>query len=284
MTTGDERRRQGRTLIGAVSAQGFAGQGPGADCLQRPLRSRFRQQLRPGVRTLTEKDGSVITGSLNLTLEPVTIQATGRTRVNLSVPHLLSACLFSRQVRELEEENRGRELGAFWEPILAHATANVLLTVAALESYVNELFSDHDTNFPGFRTDILVKLWASYELKCIIDKFDLALLLREAGSLDRGISPTQDVALLIRLRNALTHFKPEWFDEQQEHAKLSARLAGRFSPSVFFQGEPIFPRGWATHGCTAWAVKSAIHFIGGFESQAGLPKRLEKFKSRFLYE
>ena len=23
--------------------------GPGADCLQRPLRSRFRQQLRPGV-------------------------------------------------------------------------------------------------------------------------------------------------------------------------------------------------------------------------------------------
>lgn len=145
----------------------------------------------------------MITGSLNLTLEPVTIQATGRTRVNLSVPHLLSACLFSRQVREREEENRGRELGAFWEPILAHATANVLLTVAALESYLNELFSDHDTNFPGFRTDILVKLWASYELKPIIDKFDLALLLREAGSLDRGISPTHSAgshahAVLVR--------------------------------------------------------------------------------------
>jgi hypothetical protein len=226
----------------------------------------------------------VSTGSINITLEPVTIQATGRTRVNLSVPHLLSACLFSKQVRELEEENLGRELGAFWEHILAHATASVLLTVAALESYVNELFASHDINFPGLRTNILVKLWDAYELKPIIDKFDLALLLREAGSLNRGVPPTQDVALLIRLRNALTHFKPEWFDEQQEHAQLAARLAGRFAPSPFFsQNEPIFPRGWATHGCTSWAVKSAINFIGAFETQAGLPQRLEQFKSRFLY-
>ena len=38
-----------------VSPQDQAEQGPGADCLQRPLvpRSRFRQQLRPGVRLLT---------------------------------------------------------------------------------------------------------------------------------------------------------------------------------------------------------------------------------------
>jgi len=238
-----------------------------------------------------EKDGSVITGSLNLTLEQVTMQATGRTRVNLSVPHLLSACLFSRQVRELEEENLGRELGAFWEPILAHATANVLLTVAALESYVNELFSDHDTSFLGLPTAKLKKCQKAYEQRKaykrepIMGKFDLALQLRKAGSLERGKSPAQDVKFLIRLRNALTHFKPEWFDKQQEHAKLSAQLAKRFSPSAFFpKDEPIFPRGWATHGCTAWAVKSAINFISEFESQAGLPKRLEKFKSRLLYE
>jgi hypothetical protein len=31
------------------SVPGPAQQRPGADCLQRPLRSRFRQQLRPGV-------------------------------------------------------------------------------------------------------------------------------------------------------------------------------------------------------------------------------------------
>ena len=214
-----------------------------------------------------------------------TVRATLRTRTNLSVLHLLSACLFSKQVQDLEEENRGRALDAFWEHILAHATASVLLTVATLESYVNELFASHDTIFPGLRTDILVKLWDAYELKPILDKFDLALFLREAGSLNRGVTPTQDVALLIRLRNALTHFKPEWLDEQQEHAKLSGQLRGRFSPSAFFpKDESIFPRRWATHECTAWAVKSAINFIDEFDSQAGLLKHLEPFKSRLLYE
>ena len=44
-----------RKNLRCISFPGFAGrvqaeQRPGADCLQRPLRSRFRQQLRPGVR------------------------------------------------------------------------------------------------------------------------------------------------------------------------------------------------------------------------------------------
>jgi hypothetical protein len=38
----------GRALQPRCSAE----QGPGADCLQRPLRSRFRQQLRRGVRCM----------------------------------------------------------------------------------------------------------------------------------------------------------------------------------------------------------------------------------------
>jgi hypothetical protein len=40
---------------------GSAQQGPGADCLQRPLvpRSRFQQQLRPGVRLQLERGASI---------------------------------------------------------------------------------------------------------------------------------------------------------------------------------------------------------------------------------
>jgi hypothetical protein len=230
-------------------------------------------------------DPTNITGSINSVEPQDTMHATVRTRTNLSVPHFFSACIFSKHVQALERGNHGKEFGAFWEDILAHASASVLLTVAALESYVNELFADHETNFPGIRTDVLVKLWESHELKSILDKYDLALLLCQAGSLDRGISPTQDVTLLIRLRNALIHFKPEWFNEQQEHAKLSSQLTDRFLPSAFFSiSEPIFPRRWATHGCTAWAIKSAISFVETFEVQAGLPKRLEQFTPRFIYE
>lgn len=226
-----------------------------------------------------------VTGSANIVLEPLTGRATARTRTNLSIPHLLSACLFSRRVRELEGQNTDLAFGSFWEEIIAHASATVLLTVAALESYVNELFADHETNFQDVRAEILVKLWDVYETKPLLDKVDLALLLRDAGSIDRSRSPAQDVGLLIRLRNALTHFKPEWFDEKEEHAKLSAQLAGRFTPSPFFpREEPIFPRGWASHSCTAWAIESAMIFIKEFESQGGLTKRLEMFETRLIYK
>jgi hypothetical protein len=129
-----------------------------------------------------------------------------------------------------------------------------------------------------------VKLWESYERKPVLDKYDLALLLRQVYTLDRGMTPTLDVALLIQLRNALTHFKPEWFDAQQAHARLPSRLTGRFLPSSSFTAsEPVFTRRWATHGCTAWAIKSVIDFIETFEGRAERPKRLEQFKLRFLY-
>lgn len=50
----------GNICVGTVKysceTYGLAEQGPGADCLQRPLvpRSRFRQQLRPGVGPPTD--------------------------------------------------------------------------------------------------------------------------------------------------------------------------------------------------------------------------------------
>jgi hypothetical protein len=223
-----------------------------------------------------------VTGSTICVGGGASMQATGRTRTNLSVPHLLSACLFSRSVSQLEAAHRGKAFGPFWEEILAHATASLLLTVASLESYVNELFADVGRYFPSIPSAILQKIWETHEQKPILEKFDLALLLRNVPLVDRGSRPGQDVVLLIRLRNAVVHFKPEWFDSQEDHAKLSNQLKGCFPGSPFFgPDEPLFPRGWATHDCTAWAVNSAVAFIDVIDQKAGLPSHLDQFRSRF---
>ncbi len=231
------------------------------------------------------RKGTVITASINEVLPMCTGHSTVRTRTNLSILHLHSACLFSRQVQELEEQNAGKEFGTFsWEDIFARASASVLLTVAALESYVNELYADRETNFPRVGTDLLIKLWETYEAKPVLEKVDLALLLREAGPLKRGVRPTQEIALLVRLRNALIHFKPEWFGERRAHAELSDQLAKCFAPSAFFsKGERMFPRRWASHDCTAWAIGAAIEFIEALEKQAGLRARLAQFKGKLSY-
>jgi addiction module HigA family antidote len=46
----EQRRSALKVQKLSVAYRDHTEQGPGADCLQRPLRSRFQQQLRPGVR------------------------------------------------------------------------------------------------------------------------------------------------------------------------------------------------------------------------------------------
>jgi len=89
--------------------------------------------------------------------------------------------------------------------------------------------------------------------------------------LDRGKAPYQDVKILIDLRNALTHFKPEWENEADEHKKISDKLGGKFTGGPFLKTDPLlFPRRWACHGCTAWVVLSAMEFAREFEKLSGL--------------
>jgi hypothetical protein len=194
-------------------------------------------------------------------------------RVNLAVRHLLAAARFSREVGRLEKEHQGEQRG-FSESIFQYAIACILTTAASLEAYANELFSDRDKVFSDYSPELIHSLWETYEQKPILEKFEFALLLLRKPSMDRGARPYQDVAVLIGLRNALTHFKPEWMKEADEHAKISARLADKIEGSPFLPAsELLFPRRWAGHSCTSWAVSSAIAFAKHFESVAGLPAK-----------
>lgn len=193
-------------------------------------------------------------------------------RVNLAVQHMLAAARFSREVGNLELQHKGQELGAFWDSILHFAIACILTTVASLEAYANELFSDRNTLFPA--PELMHNLWETYEQKPILEKFEFALLLLRKPSMDRGAGSYQDIKALIDLRNALTHFKPEWMNEADEHAKISARLFSKIEGSPFFPAsEILFPRRWAGHSCTLWAVSNAIAFVKDFERLAGLPAK-----------
>jgi hypothetical protein len=156
-----------------------------------------------------------------------TVAAAADLKVNLAVQHMLAAARFSREVGMLQNQNKGQPWGAFFPCILHHATACVLTSVASLEAYANELFSDRNTLFQEYSPELLHNLWETYEQKSILEKYEFALLLFRKPSMDRGARPYQDIKVPIELRSALTHFKPEWMSEADEHAKISAKLADR---------------------------------------------------------
>lgn len=212
----------------------------------------------------------------------VTSTASADTRVNLSIPHLLSAYALSRRVKELENTYKGHEFGDFWHDILANATGSIFTAVSALESYANEIFIDYEKSFHEIKPPVMAKLWELFEQKSILEKYEFALLIKEAEAFNRGQSPYQDIKKIIQLRNGLIHFKPEWFSAQKEHAKLSKALEHKATLSPFFsERERLFPRGWASYQTLQWVINSCVNFLLEFEQKANLPPKMGEFSNRF---
>jgi hypothetical protein len=200
---------------------------------------------------------------------------------NFAIQHLLAANHFSRHVAEVENAHTGKPFGAFFEEILWFSSACVLSCCAGLEAYANELLLDHAKHLPELSPELVAKFWNLIERKPVFDKLDMALLLKKKALLSRDTRPTKDVATIVYLRNSLTHFKPEWDNEQVKHAELSRQLEHRFTPSQFLPAEdPIFPRRWATHGCMQWALKSCVDFLIDLESRANLPPKVGEYASQ----
>jgi hypothetical protein len=124
-------------------------------------------------------------------------------------------------------------------------------------------------------------LWSTFKEKSFLEKLNLALLLRGKPSLEKGTEPVQSVQDLVRLRNALIHFKPEWENEQIAHRDLSTQLRRYFNRSAFLASDAgLFPRAWACHECTKWAVNAVLRLIEHFEERAGLPANMADLSRR----
>lgn len=205
-----------------------------------------------------------------------TCEAAKKIKINLSLHNLAAARHFSEKVGELETEFAGMTFSECLPELLANGSACIMMTCAALEAYVNELFDSPQFHFKSEQQDWVHLLIPQYGRASMLDKYDLFLVLRGCEKLDRGSGNTQMLVDLIQLRNALVHFKPEWSGDPGGHSKLSNRLRGKFDPSKFFPDtEPLFPLAWCSHSCTRWATSSAYEFLREIEITADLPQNIK---------
>ena len=209
-----------------------------------------------------------------------TATATARTRPNLALHHLFAACRFSATVGQIETGNAGQPLGPFWDEIFQNSLGVAALAVAALESYANEMYFEGAVLKPGLNSAAAAELAEVVDSESILRKYAIALSISAGKRLNLGIAPTQNADALIKLRNAVVHFRPEWLEDQDKHEKLSKVLQNKFTPSIFLPNEPIFPRAWASHSFTVWALKTTVEFIDHFHTEAGLASTIDPFRAQ----
>lgn len=198
--------------------------------------------------------------------------------MNLALHHLFAACRFTARIRTLERQHVGQPFGAFWEEILQNALGVATLTVASLESYANEMYFEGSILGDALPAHAAAEVADLAERESILRKYAIALAVGAGKRLDFGTTAVQNADALIKLRNAVVHFRPEWFGEQQAHDKLSKLLQHRFRPSTYLPNEPLFPRSWASASFAEWAVNSSVAFMRYFYAEIERPCPLDQFQ------
>ena len=200
-----------------------------------------------------------------------------RQRSSLTVQHLLAAAKFARLCGEIERQSIGKPFGDGFNDILQYTSTSVILSVASLESHINDeldklhpLFPDH----PPMASAQLIN-WMSR--LSIIEKYRLAIEAKKVAPFDTDSKTYQAITVLIKFRNALVHFKPEWHDEQNEHENLGKLLKSQFelSPWLPKEGSVIFPQRCMCHAGAKWAVGTARAFMRDFDVRMGIDHRLD---------
>jgi hypothetical protein len=200
------------------------------------------------------------------TIPAITGAGAGKSRVNFSLYHMRTAIKLALLAKDIEEANKGKEFGAFFEELMSYVTATVIIAGTGLESYINELF----LNMPLTQTEIF---WKKMERKPTLKKYDEALKSRNYPILSTEKKASAET--LIMVRNALVHFKPQWEDETRTHNEITRELRKEgVKTSPFMKGGSTFPQGFMSYDMAKWAVNTSLQFVDAFSVKANINNNL----------
>ena len=200
-------------------------------------------------------------------------------RDRLSRHHIISAHHFAKSAEDIEAHGGDVPPREKWQ-YRAFVTAAVLSSVAYLSASINELYLDvrklSGTGEPPLRRELnlLLDAWPRISRVQVLQRYQLALSVADADQYNPTSQPYLDADNLIRLRDALISYDPEWDDERGEHQTLESRLKDKFAPSPLVSSKrPWFPDQCLGSGCGKWAAETVQIFTNDFYERMALPGR-----------
>jgi hypothetical protein len=175
-------------------------------------------------------------------------------------------------------------------PVQSFAVSAITESVAFLEALVNEIWQyaiDADAhsnpNLCGLEPtaiDLIRRLDSYGRLErwlSTLEKYDVVLACAGKPPLDVSRRPGQDFGLLVKLRNALSHYKPEMQWSNKVH-RLEKQLSDLAPTNPLMQGTlPWFPDHPLCAGVAEWAWQRSREFTAAWQQSLGLttPTNLE---------
>ena len=200
-------------------------------------------------------------------------------RDRLSRHHIISAHHFARNAEDIEAHGGDVPQDEKWQ-YRAFVTAAVLSSVAYLSASINELYlevkklSQPDQPQVRRELDLLIDAWPRIARVQVLQRYQLALSVADADQFNPGEMPYLDADNLVRLRDAIISYEPEWDDERGNRHTLESRLQKKFPPSPLVSSRrPWWPDQCLGSGCAKWAVETVQVFTNDFYERMALPGR-----------
>jgi hypothetical protein len=201
-------------------------------------------------------------------------------RDRLSRHHIISAHNFAQAAASLEDDDPAELPPEEKWRYRAYVTAAVLSAAGFLEASINELYLEiqkvtkSGDSHLRHELSLLIGAWPKIVKAPVLQKYQVALSVTDADPYNEDVSPFAEAECLVRLRDALLSYSPEWDDARGRHQVLEERLRDAFKPSPLVSSQrPWFPDRCLGSGCAEWSVKAAQVFTNDFYRRMALPGR-----------
>jgi hypothetical protein len=106
----------------------------------------------------------------------------------------------------------------------------------------------------------------------VLQRYLLVLHLLKKEPIGRDGTVWEDAKLLVRLRNALVHYRSRWGREiNATNLLASLRKLNLPRPPFVSEHQPFFPHQCLGAACAAWAVNASFAFLREFYARLGVP-------------
>jgi len=208
-------------------------------------------------------------------------------RVYYSSYHLAAAIHFNELVAEIENNHIGEPTFDIKHRI--YSTNAILSIVAFMEAAINELYQDifdnYDANTRSIADEIhdaMRLVWVRTEISSksfssTLEKYQEVLNYLRKKPFPKGKGIFQDVKLIIKLRNQLTHYKP-MSKQSQDTDDLDRALKNKFRHNKLMEksDNPFFPDKCLGFGCINWSINTAKGFTDEFFSRISIEPHYQK--------
>ena len=201
-------------------------------------------------------------------------------RVYYSSHHLWAAEHLLGEADIIEQAHTGRSV--FDIKHRAYVTNSIISSINFLEAAINEILRDcaevhmsYIKSIPSDKIKVLAVYWSQTEdntnFQSTLEKYQTVYNVITSNNLDKSKNPYQDVALVIKLRNMIIHYKPRTLGHEDPSKFINA-IKGKFVECKIYKdsGNPYFPDKCLGVDCSKWVFNSVKSFTDIFFGSLGI--------------